>query len=1668
MLANESSQLEQLYDPLKPFGSDPVFMRSKALYNPRMAGKEGDFYNLTAGSPDVNIQGRPNGFYPRALDGRPGGFPVVVPNTADTYHSARLFGVLQEGAFFDDHTQSLMVELPSYNHKTHLLGYASALFTWTRDGQIMMRAFTPVAIPDFAKGLTVVAIPVLFSVLAVFFVCVSKAPETVTAAVAYVSKLVRPRLPHHAPRRRRTRAEAFHAESLADVALLVLLVGCMATYTLQATLVNGISPKTDYGVYDSPLLAAARFFMPAKVDPPSEEVIIPVPEDETTPRWELEDDETGMEEIGGLLHVLRAASNLGDMNAAMHGVVILLAMLRLIQMWSFKSEVGIFYETLFQSASGVADIMIVTMVILCGFASLGTLALGPHFKQMSTPWGSLGFMMKTFVTGDLDNMHDAVVAKGLDRNPVSAAAAHSLYYAVHVSMGFVMTQFVLAVIVSNFCFVKFDKKKKTADFATVFRLRFEKKGKESQAVIEAISGGNDDDSIDDDDMDRAMEGARSFFQQQTDATAPKKEKLTPLQDVEACLRTAALHLFEMQGAIESLQDMSDSLVDLENALSLGSKEAQPWAHELHLPGQAGLLQSTSMTARNPSQPDGTPAHPTRTRAPKSSPSKPGGSQRGSAYGAEPGGSQRGTSEFAMRRSTGNSSFTPGGSLRGSAHGAEPGRFQRGTSQPLAMRRGTGNSIFSLSRSQRGAAHGAEPGGSLRGTAASGAEPGRSQRGNFNPFAMLGITGSWSYAPGGSLRGSAHGAEPGASPQVNSQPLAMRRGTGNSSFTPGGSQRGAAHGAEPGGSLRGTAASGAEPGRFQRGTSQPLAMQRGTGNSIFSLSRSQRGAAHGAEPGGSLRGTAASGAEPGRSQRGNFNPFAMLGITGSWSYAPGGSLRGSAHGAEPGGSPQVNSQPLAMRRGTGNSSFTPGGSPGGSQRGSAHGAEPGGSQRRTSQPLAMRRGTGYSSFTPGGSLRGSAHGAEPGGSPQVNSQPLAMRRGTGNSSFTPPGGSQRGAAHGAEPGGSLRGTAASGAEPGRFQRGTSQPLAMQRGTGNSIFSLSRSQRGAAHGAEPGGSLRGTAASGAEPGRSQRGNFNPFAMLGITGSWSYAPGGSLRGSAHGAEPGASPQVNSQPLAMRRGTGNSSFTPGGSPGGSQRGSAHGAEPGGSQRRTSQPLAMRRGTGNSSFSPGGSPGGSPRGSAHGAEPGGSQRRTSQPLAMRRGTGNSSFSPGGSPGRSPRGSAHGADPGGSQRGNTQPLGMRRSTGNASLASQRSAGFSRLAQGSNGSRRVTGESMSDGCAQQPPNHVTDSVSSSPRRHIHESMVSSRPSLDAAAEGGPLPNQPETAQVEPEPPMSTPAVHRSSEIGSADNLDTEPPFMDDADAVTSFRQLDDDLPEVNPGSADEAPLKIAVTQSSLGDDYQIYQNQSQAQSRTMRPSHGRSEGRHRRSRGASGSERSSRGSRGSHGLGAEQEQSLRSVLLKGGLEVELPPSLSGQNWRGPGEASTSTDAAQDLQSIPSMMLLPEDSANSYHDARYDKHTAGSKGGLVPEGLPGKLGGPPDAPAAAKAQTPNDGQKRPRGIFGRGLFSREKPSTAPSQKAMGIPHPTKDAIPGQPGAGNADEECAVPAGQLLTDWWSMKEPPSSSAPEEQGDVGHEPSPSSSSAAYDSTPVSRFRLD
>jgi hypothetical protein len=59
-----------------PFGREPAFNSHQPQFLTKLIGKEGEFFNTTAGSGEIAATGHPFAFFPRHVKGLPLGFAV--------------------------------------------------------------------------------------------------------------------------------------------------------------------------------------------------------------------------------------------------------------------------------------------------------------------------------------------------------------------------------------------------------------------------------------------------------------------------------------------------------------------------------------------------------------------------------------------------------------------------------------------------------------------------------------------------------------------------------------------------------------------------------------------------------------------------------------------------------------------------------------------------------------------------------------------------------------------------------------------------------------------------------------------------------------------------------------------------------------------------------------------------------------------------------------------------------------------------------------------------------------------------------------------------------------------------------------------------------------------------------------------------------------------------------------------------------------------------------------------------------------------------------------------------------------------------------------------------------------------------------------------------------
>ena len=165
--------LAELADPMHPFGSDPAFMVDKALSNPWLTGREGEFYNVSAGSPEINFRSFPYMWFPRGGNySDSDGFPVVIDTAVGAARANNLWLSVEEGAYLDMQTESLEAQVVVLNSELDLFGTAELKFSWTKPGGLKVVATMPSALPssprlDFRLFLMVVLAAAAAAVAAV-------------------------------------------------------------------------------------------------------------------------------------------------------------------------------------------------------------------------------------------------------------------------------------------------------------------------------------------------------------------------------------------------------------------------------------------------------------------------------------------------------------------------------------------------------------------------------------------------------------------------------------------------------------------------------------------------------------------------------------------------------------------------------------------------------------------------------------------------------------------------------------------------------------------------------------------------------------------------------------------------------------------------------------------------------------------------------------------------------------------------------------------------------------------------------------------------------------------------------------------------------------------------------------------------------------------------------------------------------------------------------------------------------------------------------------------------------------------------------------------------------------------------------------------------------------
>lgn len=342
-----------------PFGRDPVFMPGSSLFDPTVDASL--FYNTSRGSPEVNPNGLPFGFFSSPLRGFPTGYAVFLDIAATEARALETLQFLGDGGFLDENTLGLSVEMVAYNPATFTVYYSRADLRF-RPASVEVAAAThpvsllvPGADPRTAAwcgvnaGLTALALAQLGKEAARF------------AAFARDRALWRRKAPFE---------RLWRLVVVANVLLQCAAMGVFWGDILVGAV--GFLPPTSFAVYDS-LQADARYLLVerrptagalAALQRPAAPTDLLLRDPAAVPRWTLPYDPRGLEGVVDMITATNALATARIIYWLLQTVNVALLALRFFHSVAFHGRIG-----LATNATAAA------MRELVDFAAVGSLSL---------------------------------------------------------------------------------------------------------------------------------------------------------------------------------------------------------------------------------------------------------------------------------------------------------------------------------------------------------------------------------------------------------------------------------------------------------------------------------------------------------------------------------------------------------------------------------------------------------------------------------------------------------------------------------------------------------------------------------------------------------------------------------------------------------------------------------------------------------------------------------------------------------------------------------------------------------------------------------------------------------------------------------------------------------------------------------------------------------------------------------------------------------------------------------------------------------------------------------------------------------------------------------------------------------------------------------------------
>ena len=119
----------------QPFSADPVFNSLSSLYKPALSVS--DWYNISSKDEVNQNTGLPFGFFHHPVQGYQDGYPLLISSYLSRKRAVDTLDMMRDAGYFDPSaSQSVSLELLTYNRNARSFGYLSGALDWLGGGKV--------------------------------------------------------------------------------------------------------------------------------------------------------------------------------------------------------------------------------------------------------------------------------------------------------------------------------------------------------------------------------------------------------------------------------------------------------------------------------------------------------------------------------------------------------------------------------------------------------------------------------------------------------------------------------------------------------------------------------------------------------------------------------------------------------------------------------------------------------------------------------------------------------------------------------------------------------------------------------------------------------------------------------------------------------------------------------------------------------------------------------------------------------------------------------------------------------------------------------------------------------------------------------------------------------------------------------------------------------------------------------------------------------------------------------------------------------------------------------------------------------------------------------------------------------------------------------------------